>query len=202
MLISKFILMLIATLFSGIGIGLTVAANLGLAPWDVLHRAFSIQFGWSMGTSIIVVSIITLLTWIPLKQKPGIGTIAGMFLVGLSVDATLWLVSSSHYPPLQWIYLSAGLVLFSFGVSAFVHAQLGVGPRDGLMLGLKKLGFASTQTIRISIDCVALSIGWFMSGPIGVGTLILAFGVGPLIQFNLKLLENIISFNNIKDKSL
>ena len=173
-------------LLSGVGQGLTIVADLGLAPWDVFHQALSNIMGWSIGQVVILVSFLTVLCWIPLKQKPGIGTLLGIVLVGLLIDLTIHVSPEPTSMPAKWGYLLSGILIFGLGICLFVNANLGVGPRDGLMVGIAKKGL-SIQKTRLLIDGIAFTAGWVLGGKVGIGTVVIVLGVGPSVQFSMKM---------------
>jgi hypothetical protein len=178
--------LLAGLLLFGIGVGLLVRAGLGLSPWDVLHQGLAQRTGLSLGTVVILVSLIVLTAWIPLRQRPGVGTLANALLVGLFVDLTLALV-----PPANSIAVGVGVLLLGIAVNAlgtalYLGANLGPGPRDGLMVGLARRG-ASIRVVRTAIEVAVLATGWLLGGTVGAGTVIFAVAIGPLVHFLLPL---------------
>ena len=172
----------------GTGVALMKRAQLGLGPWDVLGDGLSILSGLQLGTVTIMVGACVLLLWLFIKERPGIGTVANILLIGLAVNATLAMVPDSDNLVLRVIGLLGGVLLVGFGSAVYLSAKLGAGPRDGLMMGLhRKYGY-SIQATRTSIELVVLAIGWLLGGTVGVGTLVFAFGIGPVVQFMMKLL--------------
>jgi uncharacterized membrane protein YczE len=167
----------------GVSIGLLVQAHVGLPPWDVLHQGLANRLGLSIGTVVIVLGLFLLLLWIPLRQKPGVGTVANTILVGVSLNWTLtWMPA----PDDLWIRLLmavGGVVLNGIFTAAYIGARMGPGPRDGLMTGLTQRTGWSTRTVRTGIELVVLLVGWLLGGTLGVGTLLFAFGIGPVVHF-------------------
>ncbi len=170
----------------GLGLALFVRANLGLGPWDAFHQGLGFQTGLTIGTASIIAGLIVLLFWIPLRERPGFGTILNVLTIGPATDFGLWLI-----PPgienlwLRGAMLAAGMACVGLGSALYLPAGLGAGPRDGLMMGLhRKLGW-SIRISRTSVEASALGIGWLMGGTVGIGTLVFAFGIGPLVQFSL-----------------
>ena len=163
----------------GMGIGIMVQARLGLAPWDVLHQGIAHRTGLSIGVVIIALGAAILLLWIPLRQRIGIGTVVNTLVVGLIADVTIEVIGSPDGLALRWALLLGGLVIEAFGMSLYLSAGLGPGPRDGLMTGIAAKGFP-IWVVRMLIELVALAIGYALGGDIGVGTVIFVFGVGPL----------------------
>jgi uncharacterized membrane protein YczE len=168
----------------GIGIALTVLAELGLSPYDVLHQGLSEVTGLSFGTVVVVLGLVILLLWIPLGQRLGIGTVLNTLTVGFAVDAWLEVVPEPGSLALRWVYLIAGIVLVALGIGLYIGAGLGPGPRDGLMTGLAAKGYP-LWLVRTFLELVALGAGWALGGDVGIGTLLFAFGIGPLGHFFL-----------------
>lgn len=171
----------------GFSIGLMVRSGLGLDPWDVFHQGLSEHVGLSFGMIVNVVGAIVLLLWIPIRQRPGIGTIANVLMIGLWADFSLWLIPSVQSLPLAWIMLLAGIFLNGVATGAYIGAGLGPGPRDGLMTGLVKRTGGSVRVIRTGIELTVLGIGWLLGGTVGVGTLAYALAIGPIIHRMLPL---------------
>ena len=168
----------------GIGIGLMVQADLGLAPWDVLHQGLSRQFGLSIGTWVILVSVVVLLAWIPLREPFGIGTILNAIIIGVMLDVTAAVVPLAEETWLQWVMLLFGIGLVGFASGMYIGANLGPGPRDGLMTGIARRG-PSIRLTRTLIEVSVLVIGVILGGTFGIGTILFAFLVGPIVQFFL-----------------
>ncbi len=170
----------------GIGLALMVIADLGLSPWDVLHQGISIHTGIPIGTVVIITGFLVLLLWIPLKERIGIGTIANAIVIGLVLDGMLLVLPETlENMALRWVAMLGGVVLVAIGSGFYIGAGLGPGPRDGLMTGLARHGI-SIAWARAGIEIVALIAGWLLGGTVGIGTLVFAFGMGPLVQFFLK----------------
>ena len=177
--------LIVGLVLFGIGISLMVIADLGLSPWEVLHQGISRRTGIPIGTVGILTGIIVLVLWIPLKERIGIGTILNVILIGLVVDATLWILPDIIEAMwLRWVLMFGGTVAIAFGSGLYIGAGLGPGPRDGLMTGLARKGI-NIGVARVSIEIGVLVIGWLMGGTVGVGTVVFAFGVGPLVAFFL-----------------
>jgi uncharacterized membrane protein YczE len=172
----------------GVSTALLVRSSLGVDPWTVLAQGVSRQVGLSLGTVTIVIGALVLLAWIPLRQRPGLGTVSNVFLIGLVVDAALWLVPVPHWWPVRVAVLLAGVVLNAFATGCYIGASFGPGPRDGLMTGLVRRTGRSVRLVRTSIEVTVLVVGWLLGGTVGVGTVVYALGIGPLVHVFLPLL--------------
>jgi uncharacterized membrane protein YczE len=163
----------------GVSIGLMVRSELGLASWDVLHAGIAERTGLRFGWVVIAVSALVLLLWIPLRQRPGLGTVSNVILVGLAADATLAALPPLESVPLRAGLLAVGIVANGIATGLYVGAGLGPGPRDGLMTGLAARGH-SIRVARTGIELTVLAIGWLLGGTVGIGTVAYALGIGPL----------------------
>lgn len=168
----------------GLGITFFIRAELGLAPWDVFHTGVSDKSDIAVGTVIIVVGVILLLLWIPLRQRPGLGTIMNAIEIGLVVNLTKPIVGEPDHVVGRLALMLAGLVVVGFGSAIYIGSGLGAGPRDGLMLGLAARG-VSIRAARTGIEIAVLVTGILLGGPIGLGTVAFALGIGPIVQFLL-----------------
>jgi uncharacterized membrane protein YczE len=166
----------------GVSASLLVLAGLGLDPWDVFHQGLSRTFGLAIGTWAIIVGVVVLLLWIPLRQRPGIGTIANVIVIAVSVDVALALIPEPTGLPARIALLFAGIVLNGVASAAYIGARLGPGPRDGLMTGLAARTGWSIRLVRTGIELTVLATGWLLGGTVGVGTVIYALAIGPLTQ--------------------
>jgi uncharacterized membrane protein YczE len=166
----------------GVSMGLMIRSTLGLDPWDVLHEALSGRTGLTFGTVTALTGVVVLLCWIPLRQRPGIGTVANIALVAVAVDATLAVVPPVAGLPLRITLLTAGVVLNALATAAYLGARLGPGPRDGLMTGLAARRGWSVRVVRTAIELTVLATGWLLGGTVGVGTVLYALAIGPLTQ--------------------
>lgn len=172
----------------GFGLALMVAADLGLAPWEVLHQGISDRIGVPIGTVGICVGVLVLLAWIPLGERPGIGTVLNVVVIGTTIDLTLlWLETPSSMVH-RAVYLAVGLFLWGPGSGFYIGARLGPGPRDGLMTGLAAR-HGRVGTIRFVIEATVLVAGILLGGTAGVGTLIFVIVIGPLMTFWLPRLD-------------
>jgi uncharacterized membrane protein YczE len=179
--------------FFGFGISLFLRANLGLAPWDIFHKGLSKKLDISIGLVIVGVGLLLLLLWIPLRQRPGVGTILNAIEIGLIVNLTKPLIGEPDQLFIRALMVIAGVLVIGLGSALYIGAGLGSGPRDGLMLGLSKYAIRGHQiSIRVARTFVELTVmvaGLFLGGSIGVGTLIFMFGIGPLVQLILPRFE-------------
>ncbi|MGW0480169.1 membrane protein YczE [Nonomuraea sp. NPDC003214] len=165
----------------GTGIGLQVESGLGNGPWDVFHQGVARWTGLSIGTVIIIVGAVVMLAWIPLRQRPGLGTISNVIFVGLFADAAILLLPPSGHPVLGWLYVALGVSSIALATVLYISAGMGAGPRDGVMTGLVRLGL-SVRLSRFLIEITVLAAGWLLGGTVGLGTLLFALAVGPLTQ--------------------
>ncbi|WBQ06863.1 membrane protein YczE [Kribbella sp. CA-293567] len=171
----------------GASMGLMVQGNLGLDPWDVLHYGITQHVNLSFGTVAIIVSFLVLLAWIPLRQWPGLGTISNAVVVGLTVDLTLAIVDRPDAMWLRIVFMTAGVVVNALAGALYIGAQLGPGPRDGMMTGLVRRTGRSVRLVRTSIEVTVLAVGWLLGGVVGVGTVLYALAIGPLVHVLLPL---------------
>jgi uncharacterized membrane protein YczE len=163
----------------GFSASLLVLSGLGLNPWDVFHQGLAKHSGLAIGTWSILVGIVVLLFWIPLRQRLGIGTVSNVVFIGGTMDVVLSLLSPPHGIGVRIVCLVAGVLLNGVATGAYIGAGLGPGPRDGLMTGLAARGH-SIRVVRTSIEATVLVIGWLLGGTVGVGTLAYAVSIGPL----------------------
>ncbi|RWR19204.1 hypothetical protein D8Y24_10975 [Agrococcus lahaulensis] len=173
----------------GLSLAMLIRADLGVGPWDVFSLGIANHLPMSYGTATVVVSGIVLLLWIPLRQRVGIGTLLNALLVGPAADIGLWLLPEVDALWQQILLLAGGMVLLAFATGFYIAAHLGPGPRDGLMTGLVRITGWRVWIVRTLIEGTVLLIGWLLGGPVGVGTVVFAFGIGPLIGLFLPLFE-------------
>ncbi len=187
-LLTLFYLNLGLVLF-GLGESLLIASSAGVSPWTVLAQGISLHTDWSIGFTTMVVSFAILLLWLPLKQKPGIGTILNALIIAFMIDFSLnWL----PYPELlagQILQATAGVLLVGIASGIYLTANLGAGPRDGLMTGLQALTGLPIAGIRIALEVCAVALGWYLGGVVGIGTLIFAIGVGLCVAIGILLVK-------------
>ena len=168
----------------GVGISLNYLANLGLGPWGVFHDGLSKTIGITYGRTIIITGVAVMLLWIPLKQKPGLGTLIDIFLVGLVADQIILYFEFSENIFISLILIFLGIISIGTGTAIYVGADLGVGPRDGIMVGLETLGL-KIGTARNLIELIAFLTGWLLGGLVGYVTILFVIGIGPVVQFVL-----------------
>lgn len=169
----------------GVSLAMMVRGALGLAPWDVLHSGFIRHVPMTLGQAVILFSFVVLLLWIPLREMPGLGTISNAIVVGLSADATLALLAA---PDAVWARIAlmlGGVLLCGLATSLYIGAQLGRGPRDGLMTGLSRRTGLSLRLVRTGLEVGVVVIGLLLGGVLGIGTVVYALAIGPLTQLML-----------------
>jgi uncharacterized membrane protein YczE len=166
-------------LLYGLSSSLLVLAGLGLDPWDVFHQGLAKQTGLAIGTCTIIVGAVVLVLWIPLRQRPGIGTISNVVLVGAVMNVVLGHVHAPHALGWRIACLVAGVLACGVATGAYIGAGLGPGPRDGVMTGLAARGH-SIRVVRTGIELAVLVVGWLLGGTVGVGTVVYALSIGPL----------------------
>lgn len=169
------------TLF-GASTAMMIRSGLGLNPWTVLHAGLARHLPWSIGTVVILTGVVVLALWIPLRQVPGVGTVANTLWLGVALDLTLRVLPPVDGLGLQVPLLLSGIVLNGLAGALYIGSQLGAGPRDGLMTGLARRTGGSLRVFRTAIEVTVLVLGWFLGGTVGVGTVLFALAVGPLVQ--------------------
>lgn len=182
----RLVILIFGLFVYGLGVAMTVHAGLGIAPWDVFAQGISIQTGLSFGVSTVVVSAIVLLAWIPLKVKPGIGTIANAILIGLFADFWLLLLPETSIYWQRLLIFLAGVVIVAIATGLYISSALGSGPRDGLMQGTANALDKPFWMIRTGYEGTVLTIGALMGGQVREGTLIFALSIGYLVQLSMK----------------
>jgi len=168
----------------GVSASMLLLAGLGVDPWDVFHQGLSRRFGLGVGTWAIIVGVAVLLLWIPLRQRPGFGTLNNVLIVGLVIDLMLAVVPPVHALPAQVALMLGGVILNGVATGAYIGAGLGPGPRDGLMTGLAARGH-SIRIVRTSIELTVLCTGWLLGGTVGIGTVVYALGIGPIAHMTI-----------------
>ena len=171
----------------GFSMAMVLRADLGLDPWDVLHQGLAEQLGWSFGTVVIVVGALVLLLWAPLRQRPGLGTVSNVVVIGLTVDAGLAVLPPVESLPLRVGLLLGGVVLNGLAGATYLASEFGAGPRDGLMTGLVARTGRSVRLVRTCLEVTVLGVGLLLGGTVGIGTVLYAVAIGPLVQLFLPL---------------
>ncbi len=166
----------------GVSMALIIRSALGNMPWDVLHQGLADRLDRSIGTVAIAVGALVLLAWIPLRQRPGLGTVSNVVVLGLALDATLAVVAAPSSLPTRIAFLAGGILLNAVATAAYIGVHLGPGPRDGLMTGLVRRTGGSVRLVRTAIEVAVLSIGWLLGGTVGLGTVLYAMAIGPLVH--------------------
>ncbi|MGJ6980667.1 YczE/YyaS/YitT family protein [Aestuariimicrobium soli] len=178
----RLVQLMIGLALYGFSMAMMIRGSLGLDPWDVLHSGLAAQLPLSFGTVVIIVGALVLLGWIPLRQIPGLGTVANVVVIGLATDASLAVLVE----PSGWVgrglMLAGGVVLNGLAGALYIGSQLGPGPRDGLMTGLVRRTGRSVRLVRTSLEVAVLALGWVLGGAVGVGTVVYALAIGPLVH--------------------
>lgn len=173
----------------GFAIAMMIRAAIGISPWDVLNQGIVFHAGLNYAIVTNVVGALVLLLWIPLRQKPGIGTVVNVLTIGPSIEAGLWMLPSPEDLLPRALLLAGGLVLLAIATGLYIGARFGPGPRDGLMTGIhKKFGWP-IWAVRTAIEVTVLAIGWLLGGNVGIGTLAFALLIGPMVNITLPLLR-------------
>lgn len=183
--------LMVGLVLYGFTMGLMIRATLGLDPWDVFHQGLTFLFGGavSIGLVITVMSVLVLLLWIPLKQRPGLGTLANAATIGVVTDLTLSVLPAPEDMVVRIAFLVVAIVGNALAGALYIGAGLGPGPRDGLMTGIVARGFGTIRLVRTGIELTVLVIGWLLGGLIGVGTVLYALSIGPLLHLMLPKLQ-------------
>jgi uncharacterized membrane protein YczE len=166
----------------GVSMALMVRSSLGVMPWDVLHQGLSRQLGWSLGLVTAVVGAAVLLAWIPLRERPGLGTLSNVVVIGLAVDAALALLAAPTGLAGRVAFGAAGIMLNGVATAAYIGVQFGPGPRDGLMTGLVRRTGGPLGVIRTAIEVAVVATGWLLGGTLGIVTVLYALTIGPLVH--------------------
>lgn len=178
----RLVRLLVGLWLYGVSNALMMKSALGGSPWVVFHQGAARHLPLSIGTIMVLVALLVLLLWIPLRQMPGLGTLANTLLLGPFTDLGLRMLDTPDSLLMRWVCLLGGVVFCALATALYVGAQLGTGPRDGLMTGFVRRTGGSLQRVRTSIEVVVLLLGIVLGGTAGVGTLVFALGVGPITQ--------------------
>jgi uncharacterized membrane protein YczE len=170
----------------GVAAALQVRSGLGLDPWDVFHQGLAGRLHIAIGTVVIAIGAVVLLLWIPLRQRPGLGTLSNVVLIGVSLNLTLQVLPPAHVMGLRVGEMVAGIVLGGVATGMYIGANFGPGPRDGLMTGLAARTGRSIRLVRTGIEVTVLAIGWALGGTVGIGTVLYAVSIGALAQVFLR----------------
>ena len=192
--ISTFFFLCFGLTLFGLGEGLLIVSLSGASPWSVLAQGISLNVNYSIGVITFIISVIVLIMWIPLKQKPGMGTIFNALIIAGMIDLCINFVPSPESYISQIILAIVAVLTVGIGGGIYLVANLGPGPRDGLMIGLQKVSNLPIATVRAFIEISVVSVGWYLGGTVGIGTLLFAFGIGPAVALGLYLVDKI--FNN------
>ena len=187
----SFVMLVIGLAMFGLGEAFLIAAGVGVSPWTVLAQGVSEILGWSVGTSTFFISSFVLFLWLPLKQKPGLGTILNIIIVALVLDFSVPYLPSFESNILRILMAAAGVFITGFGGAIYLIANLGPGPRDGLMTGLMRITKSPIAWVRGIIEVTAVTLGWLLGGVAGVGTILFAFGIGPALATSILILRRL-----------
>jgi uncharacterized membrane protein YczE len=166
----------------GVSMALLVEGRLGVMPWDVLHQGLARRTGLSLGTMTIIVGAFVLLMWVPLRERPGLGTVSNVLVIGVAVDAALFLLPTPGAVAVRTAFVVAGILLNAVSTAMYIGARFGAGPRDGLMTGLVRRTGRSVGVVKTSIEVGVVGVGWLLGGTVGVATVAFALAVGPLVH--------------------
>jgi uncharacterized membrane protein YczE len=169
----------------GVSMALLVRSSLGVMPWDVLHQGLARQSGWSLGAVTVLVGALVLLAWVPLRQRPGLGTISNVVVIGVAVDVSLAVLPPIGALPGRIALAVTGIVLNAVATAAYIGVHLGPGPRDGLMTGLVRRTGGSVRVVRTAIEVAVVALGWGLGGTLGPATVAYAVAIGPLVHLLL-----------------
>jgi uncharacterized membrane protein YczE len=175
----------------GVSAAMQVQAGLGLDPWDVLHQGIALELDRKIGTVSIAVGVLVLLLWIPLRQRPGLGTVSNVLVVGLTMNATLAVLPEQHRNAGRGALLAGAVLLCGVATGMYISAGFGPGPRDGLMTGIARRVGISIRLSRTIVELTVLVTGWLLGGTVGVGTVLFAVAIGPLAQLFLRLFARV-----------
>ncbi len=177
----KLLQVLVGTTLIGTGVALNFSSKLGLGPWGVFHEGISLNTTLSFGNAIIATGIFVTLLWVPLKQKPGIATLVDIFWIGTVADLVISLGLGSDSLFMKWIFVIVGIICIGSGTAIYVGADMGSGPRDGVMVGLESKGLKIGMARNI-IEVTALALGWLLGGTVGLSSVVIAISIGPVVQ--------------------
>jgi len=188
---STFFFLCFGLMLFGLGEGLLIVSFTGASPWSVLAQGISLNVNLSIGTITLLISIAVLILWIPLGQKPGMGTIFNALIIAFMIDLCIKFVPTPSNYFNQLILAAISVMMVGIGGGIYLVSNLGAGPRDGLMIGLQKVTNLPVAAVRAFLEISVVSFGWYLGGTVGVGTLLFAFGIGPCIALGLFLIDKI-----------
>ena len=186
---STFFFLCFGLMLFGLGEGLLIVSFTGASPWSVLAQGISLKVNLSIGTITLLISIAVLILWIPLGQKPGMGTIFNALIIALMIDLCIKFVPTPSNYLNQLILAVISVITVGVGGGIYLVSNLGAGPRDGLMIGLQKVTNLPIAAVRATLEISVVSIGWYLGGTVGIGTLLFAFGIGPCVALGLYLVD-------------
>jgi uncharacterized membrane protein YczE len=181
-LTGRLVILYVGLVLFGVSMAMLVEARLGLIPWDVLHQGIARHTGWSLGATVILVGAVVLLLWIPLRERPGFGTLSNVVVIGLALDQTVRLLPTPSGLTGRIALVSVGIALNAFATLLYLKARMGAGPRDGLLTGLLRLTRVPAGVLKVAIEVCVVVVGWVLGGTVGIGTIAFALSVGPMIQ--------------------
>ena len=189
--LTTLIMLVIGLFLFGLGEAIIIGSGSGVSPWTVLAQGISSKTDLSIGMATFLISIFILIFWVPLKQIPGIGTILNAIIIASAIDLTLGFIPKPEVMYLKILQASFGILIVGIGSGIYLASNLGPGPRDGLMIGLQQKTNTSLPLIRTIIEITAVTVGWFLGGIVGIGTILFVFGIGPCVGVGLTLVEKV-----------
>lgn len=183
--LKTFIYLIFGLTLFGLGEAIMIASGAGVSPWTVLAQGIASHVDWSIGFTTMIISLVVLVLWIPLRRKPGMATILNALIIAFMIDFSLPLLPQPQSTALQLLHAALGVLIVGLASGIYLAANLGAGPRDGLMTGLQSVTGLPIAWIRIAIEVTVVTIGWYLGGVVGVGTLLFAFGVGPSVALGI-----------------
>ena len=189
--LTTLIMLVIGLFLFGLGEAIIIGSGSGVSPWTVLAQGISSRTDLSIGMATFLISIFILIFWVPLKQMPGIGTILNAIIIASAIDLTLGFIPQPELIYLKILQASFGILIVGIGSGIYLASNLGPGPRDGLMIGLQQKTNTSIPLIRTIIEITAVTVGWFLGGIVGIGTILFVFGIGPCVGVGLTLVEKV-----------
>tara|TARA_B100001996_G_scaffold66777_1_gene48507 strand:+ start:1567 stop:2214 length:648 start_codon:yes stop_codon:yes gene_type:complete len=189
--ISNFFYLCLGLTFFGLGEGLLIVSFTGASPWSVLAQGISLNVNFSIGIITLFISIAVLILWLPLKQKPGIGTILNALIIALMIDICINFIPTPENYIFQLLLAATAVLIVGLGGGIYLVANLGAGPRDGLMIGLQQITNLPIALVRAFLEISVVTAGWYLGGTVGIGTLLFAFGIGPAVALGLFIVDKV-----------